>query len=530
MPVVSGSTIIRGSRGTPVAQDANDKLITVIQGSQGTPVAQDATDRLIAMMYGSTGNPVAQDANDKLISVVQGDQDIDVAQTVTGELITEMHGSEGIAVKQELTGELISVIQGSEGVNVKQKATGEMITEIVGSTGNAIAQDANDKLISVMQGSQGNAIAQDATNRLIAAIVGSTGNPISQDIADNLVAVMYGSLGNPITQDANDRLVSVMYGSQNTPIAQDAANKLISIMQGSQGTPIEQDASDRLVAMMYGSAGNPISQDAYNNLISVMKGNYLGSLETVSLDKNLAIKAVLYDSEDVWGNQPGVGIGELAVRTHAPPMAFEKRGNVIYFDDYESSTQKFNDYLTGASTLNLSADTAKYKDFSVKCIAAAAVNSGMKYIHHDFHVGRIGVEFSVATEETDDFRIQCDIRYFDGVKLYKGSWLCDMALPNTDLDILDSDGNYYQIGDFDYESDKNAWTTLKIVLDLNTKGYLRFMAFGQEYDISAYSMQESVAAYPPHLQVWIHCRNMTGGGFKTVYFDNYILTDNEPLS
>ena len=430
MPIISGSTVIRGSRGTPVAQDIDDKLITVIQGSQGTPIAQDATDRLIAMMYGSVGNPVAQDANDKLISVIQG----------------------------------------------------------------------------------------------------STGNPISQDVANNLIAVMYGSLGNPITQDANDRLVSVMYGSQNTPIAQDATNKLISVIQGSQGNPIEQDASDRLVAMMYGSLGNPISQDANNNLISVMKGNYLGSLETVSLDKNYAIKAVLYDSEDVWGNQPGVGIGELAVRTHAPPMAFEKRGNVIYFDDFESTTNKFNDYLTGASTLNMSADTAKFKDFSVKCIAAAAVNSGLKYIHHDFHVGRIGIEFSVATEETDDFRIQCDIKYFDGVKVYNGSWLCDMALPNTDLDILHSDGVYYQIGDFDYESDKRAWTTLKIVLDLNTKDYLRFMAFGQEYDISAYSMQESVAAYPPHLQVWIHCRNMTGGGFKTVYFDNYILTDNEPLS
>ena len=193
MPIVSGSTVIRGSRGTPVAQDADDKLITVIQGSQGTPIAQDATDRLIAMMYGSAGNPVAQDANDKLITVVQGDQDIDVAQTATGELITDVHGSQGVAVKQ--------------------KATGELITEIIGSTGNAVAQDANDKLISVIQGSRDTAVLQDAANRLITAIVGSTGNPVSQDVSDNLVAMMYGSAGNPIAQDASDNLIAAIKGN-----------------------------------------------------------------------------------------------------------------------------------------------------------------------------------------------------------------------------------------------------------------------------------------------------------------------------
>ena len=152
MPIVSGSTVIRGSRGTPVAQDADDKLITVIQGSQGNAVAQDANDRLIAMMYGSAGTPVAQDAANKLISIMQGSQ------------------------------------------------------------GTAVAQDAANKLISVMQGSLGTPVLQDAANRLITAIVGSTGNPVSQDAGDNLVAMMYGSAGTPISQDAADNLIAVIKG------------------------------------------------------------------------------------------------------------------------------------------------------------------------------------------------------------------------------------------------------------------------------------------------------------------------------
>lgn len=173
MPIVSGSTVIRGSRGTPVAQDADDKLITVIQGSQGNAVAQDVNDRLIAMMYGSAGTPVAQDAANKLIAVIQG--------------------SQGAAIAQDAADKLIAVMQGSQGTAIAQLVTGELVAQLVGSTGNAVAQDASD--------------------RLIAAIVGSTGNPISQDASDNLVAMMYGSSGNPISQDASDNLIAAIKGS-----------------------------------------------------------------------------------------------------------------------------------------------------------------------------------------------------------------------------------------------------------------------------------------------------------------------------
>jgi len=139
MPIISGSTVIRGSRGTPVAQDADDKLITVIQGSQGNAVAQDVNDRLIAMMYGSAGTPVAQDAANKLISVMQGSQGTDVAQDAANKLITVI----------------------------------------------------NDKIIAVMQGDNGVAIAQDAANRLEAILYGDNG-VVAQDAANNLIAVMKG--------------------------------------------------------------------------------------------------------------------------------------------------------------------------------------------------------------------------------------------------------------------------------------------------------------------------------------------------
>ena len=114
MPVVSGSTIIRGSKGTPVAQDANDKLITVIQGSQGNDVAQDAANRLVAMMYGSAGTPVAQDAADKLIAVMQGDNGVAIAQDVANRLEAVLYGDTGV-VAQDAANNLIAVMKGDFG-------------------------------------------------------------------------------------------------------------------------------------------------------------------------------------------------------------------------------------------------------------------------------------------------------------------------------------------------------------------------------------------------------------------------------
>lgn len=103
MPIVSGSTVIRGSRGTPVAQDADDKLITVIQGSQGNAVAQDVNDRLIAMMYGSAGNPIAQDASDNMIAAIKGNY--------LGALVTVAVDSLGLMQSDVSKSERISIIE-----------------------------------------------------------------------------------------------------------------------------------------------------------------------------------------------------------------------------------------------------------------------------------------------------------------------------------------------------------------------------------------------------------------------------------
>lgn len=486
MPIVSGSTIIRGSRGTPVAQDANDKLITV----------------------------------------VQGDQDIDVAQAATGELITEMHGSEGVAVKQEATGELVSVIQGSEGVDVKQKATGELVTEIVGSTGNAVAQDGNDKLISVMQGSQGVAVSQDAANRLIAAMVGSTGNPISQDVSDNLIAVMYGSLGNPITQDANDRLVSVMYGSQNTPIAQDAANKLIAVMQGDNGAAISQDASNRLEAVLYGDTG-VVAQDAGNNLISVMKGNYGGVLKTWKVDEEGRGEMFINDTTDDWGLKNIIGLAELATRSGAK-QGFDNRGREIWSDSFDVPTLQWLTSISGDATVSVSTDCAWKGTSSCKLTVTGNAGDNVnlhKYFYNPL-TGRYSAEFAWSSG------VITFAHFMLWIRVYDGTWSSrfGLQLSNTanqyaywnsaaGVTTLQSNPCIY--------ADKHSWHKMKLAVDTDNDKYIRVLIDGTEYDLSTAGVNKVASGLCPRIEVGLQ---FYGDGVNPgdLYLDNVIFSHLEP--
>lgn len=407
IPVISGSTVIRGSKGTPVAQDVDDKLITVIQGSQGNAVAQDVNDRLIAMMYGAAGTPVAQDAANKLISIIQGSQ------------------------------------------------------------GAAIAQDATNKLIAVMQGSQGVAVAQDATNRLITAIVGSTGNPVSQD------------------------------------------------------------ASDNLVAMMHGSEGTPIAQDTNNYLITVIKGMYSGSLETIALDQDHAIKAVLYDPIDDWNKTQTIGLNELGTRLGGL-QRFDNRGRLIWNDDFEGTVLKWNTSIVGTATLALSNAIAHNGDGSIKLNIPTTSNSSAKMQKTFYHSlsGVYGVEIAWSSNSVSWNTFKFGFEIYDGV--YKWNYYIDLLGAARSFFMREQGFGNRGIGSMTYEiADNNFWHKWKVVVNTATERIIRVMADGIEYDPSAYEVEHVLDAASPHINTFISAQN--NGALVSIHLDDFILTQMEPV-
>lgn len=122
MPIVSGSTVVRGSRGTPVSQDANDNLIIVVHGDQNTAVAQKVTGELITEIIGSTGNAVAQDASNRLITTIYGSAGNPVAQDASDNLIA--------AIKGDYAGGLVTVAVDSLGLIQSDISKSEKISII----------------------------------------------------------------------------------------------------------------------------------------------------------------------------------------------------------------------------------------------------------------------------------------------------------------------------------------------------------------------------------------------------------------
>lgn len=75
MPIISGSTVIRGSKGTPVAQDVNDALIAVIKGSYSGSLVTIAVD--------SDGLMQADITRSEKISIVTTDKDVEFTTAIT---------------------------------------------------------------------------------------------------------------------------------------------------------------------------------------------------------------------------------------------------------------------------------------------------------------------------------------------------------------------------------------------------------------------------------------------------------------
>ena len=408
MPIISGSTVIRGSRGTPVAQDADDKLITVIQGSQGNAVAQDVNDRLIAMMYGSAGTPIAQDAANKLISIMQGSQ------------------------------------------------------------GAAVAQDAANKLISVMQGSLGTAVLQDANNRLITAIVGSTGNPISQDAGDNLIAMMYGSEGTPVAQDANDYL------------------------------------------------------------ITVIKGLYNGNLETVALDQDHAIKAVLYDPVDDWNKTQTIGLNELASRLGAI-QGYDNRGRLLWADNFESSKLRWNIAEVGGAIVALSNEYAWSGESSVKFVNNGANTTGTiwRRFYHPL-TGVFGIEATWSCSITLWSSLKFGLIIYDGT--YRWNYYLKLSGLQRTFFMREQGYGSRNVGTMTCEmSDRNMWHKWKIVADTVNGKIPRVMVDGIEYDPSQYDVERIADTTCPHIYAFAEVNNQDIWDMD-LFVDNVVFTHLEPVN
>lgn len=238
--------------------------------------------------------------------------------------------------------------------------------------------------------------------------------------------------------------------------------------------------------------------------------------------------SVLTDPIDVFGHRTYIGAGELAARLGSI-NTFERRGNIVWMDNFESSTPKWEtDFSgTGASALR-SVISAKTDNYSMKLTTGDAENDYAKIIHYNFFPVsmRFGIEISFALDN--------NIKY---LRLWSQSYDGDYEItpqilyyPYTNL-LCIRDENYdlvTVISDLKLHRNDLFYHTLKLVFDIPSHKYIRAFCDKYEYDISDYQYRHLPSGTTPLLSIRVDIVNNSGGNHYT-YVDNCILTQNEPL-
>lgn len=221
------------------------------------------------------------------------------------------------------------------------------------------------------------------------------------------------------------------------------------------------------------------------------------------------------------------GIEELANRIiYDTPMSYDRRGEIVWADNFEDNIAKWNYSWTGAGgSAALSSEAAQSGGKSAKLVTgttAGGANPLGRYFPTPIK-SKIGAEVC--------FSLGSNIRYFQFAiqpQLEGKSYAAIVRyLPQDNLlQYYDENLTWQTLSIIDLFEHVTIFNNLKLVIDLGTSRYVRCMLNGQSFDIShakIYTAAGSDAMWPVYIQI-----APDDAANRVVYIDNFILTQNEP--
>jgi len=220
-------------------------------------------------------------------------------------------------------------------------------------------------------------------------------------------------------------------------------------------------------------------------------------------------------------------MAELAVRLGSIVNS-DRLGDVVWMDDFEASTLKWETYGTGTGNAQaLSTETAKNGSQSCKLTTGNAQYNEARITHYSPMpvLGNIGAEMSFAIG-AEIYAIVLYLRVYDGA--YRNQTVIWIDPQNNELKYMDKNGAYqvFATGVDLYENDL-MFHTAKLVVDFSAGYYIRFRLNNATYDLSAFQIEKSTSAILPRMDCIISVYNNSAGNHY-VYIDDVIFTQNEP--
>ena len=222
-----------------------------------------------------------------------------------------------------------------------------------------------------------------------------------------------------------------------------------------------------------------------------------------------------------------VDVAELAARLGAC-STLDRRGNLVWYDDFEAAAAvKWLITADGAGTGALSTDRSWMGNQSMKTVTDVAVGNDVTL----FKSFRLPTERTLASElmfciTGGKPRIQINLIGYTGTNAFQGAVKYDHNVQK--LYYYSSTPAWVELTRTDSVATiREPWFLMKLVVDWDTIKYKRFLFGGTTYDLSDIDMYSFEDTSDTCLLISIINQAETAAA-ATVYFDNFILTQNEP--
>jgi len=223
-------------------------------------------------------------------------------------------------------------------------------------------------------------------------------------------------------------------------------------------------------------------------------------------------------------------MAELAARLGGV-VTYDRRGDVIFIDDYEAPIKKFREDSAVNCGVKLDSQYAFSGAQSALLYTDGTINRFANLIHtiSPFVLGRHGIKISVSPYElaSYDGYYEIEAYYYSGAhELYWGVRI----YPYTSIiKYMNESKNYVEFEDaLDLSTYyETFFHNIKLVVDLDTGKYVRLMIDAVEWDMTAYSCSKLASALASVCEVSFKIMDLEGHAHQC-WQDDFIYTINEP--
>jgi len=219
--------------------------------------------------------------------------------------------------------------------------------------------------------------------------------------------------------------------------------------------------------------------------------------------------------------------GELAARLGSIDT-FDRRGNIVWMDDFESPTLKWAETSVGAGNSKEYSAARSFMGSTSMKLTTGAVEDNALSIEKMFSLPsstKMGLEARIFME-TEDTYADLLLYGYSGGRLYFGQvrW----SFTDETFSYYNSAGNPVVLKtDAFNETGEETWMPIKLVIDYSTLKYVRAIFGRDEYDLSAQSLPSFALARVDSVLIVVTV-TAAADAASVIYVDNVIFTQTEP--